>query len=94
MLQRARRGWEEQSVCPNWIGKEVFYEILVYWDTPDFKARYENAKKMRASEKGGHLSAVGSISIAEHDRRMVIITTFLSYILIYYIFLIKVNFIN
>lgn len=35
-----------------------------------------------------------SISIVEHAQRMVIITTFLSYILIYYIFLIKVDFIN
>jgi hypothetical protein len=48
---------------------------------------------MRASEKGGGLNAVGSISVAEHARRLVIITTFLSYNLIYYRFLIKVNFI-
>lgn len=45
MLRRARRGWEEQSIHPNWIDKEVFDELLVYWDTPDLKEKSENAKK-------------------------------------------------
>lgn len=31
---------------------------------------------MRVSEKGGCLNAVGSISVVEHARRVVIITTF------------------
>lgn len=30
MLQRARHGWEEQNVHPNWIGKKIFDELLVY----------------------------------------------------------------
>ena len=93
MLRRARKRWKRENICPNWIDKKVFDELLIYWDTTDFKERYEKVKKMRASEKRGCLNAVGSISVAEHARHMIIITTFLSYILIYYIFLIKVNFI-
>lgn len=45
MLQRVRHGWEEQGVHPNWICKEVLDELLVYWDSPGFKARSEIAKK-------------------------------------------------
>lgn len=94
MLRRARRVWEEQDAHPNWIGRGIFDELLVYWDAPGFKAKYENVNKMRVYEKEGHLNVVENISIVEHARPVVIITTSLSSILIYYIFLIKVNFIN
>ncbi|KAI5390027.1 hypothetical protein KIW84_075377 [Lathyrus oleraceus] len=49
------RGWEEQNVCPNWIGNKVFDDILVYWDLAGFKAKSKIVKKMRASEKGAAL---------------------------------------
>ena len=76
MLRRVRERWELSGVRPRWIGKEIFEDLLKYWETDEFKAKSENAKKMRASEKGGCLNAVGSISTSEHVRRMVIISTF------------------
>lgn len=94
-LRRVRLDWEERNIRPNWIGKEVFDELLAYWATDNFKAKSQKAKDMRASEKGGCLNATGSISIAEHAKRMVkIITTVLNYILIYYMCLIKFIYIN
>ena len=76
MLRRVRENWHLLGIRPKWIGKEVFEQLLKYWESDEFKAKSETAKKMRASEKGGCLNAVGSISTAEHARRMVIITTF------------------
>ncbi|XP_058767314.1 uncharacterized protein LOC131640990 [Vicia villosa] len=70
MLRRVRKHWELHGIRPSWIGEEIFRDLLKYWDSDEFKAKSENAKKMRASEKGGCLNAVGSISTAEHVRRM------------------------
>lgn len=75
MLRRARKRWELHGIRPRWIGEEIFQELLKYWESDEFLAKSENAKKMRASEKGGCLNAVGSISTAEHVRRLVIIIT-------------------
>lgn len=94
MLRRAGLSWEQQNIRPNWISKEVFEELFVYWNLDDFKVKYEKAKKFRAYEIGGCLNSVGSISIGKHVQWMVIITNFLGYILIYHIFLIKINYIN
>ncbi|XP_058784105.1 uncharacterized protein LOC131658872 [Vicia villosa] len=70
MLRRVRKRWELHGIRPSWIGEEIFRELLKYWESDEFAAKSENAKKMRASEKGGCLNAVRSISIAEHVRRM------------------------
>ncbi|XP_058749282.1 uncharacterized protein LOC131622275 [Vicia villosa] len=70
MLRRVRKRWELHGIRPSWIGEEIFRELLKYWESDEFAAKSENAKKMRASEKGGCLNAVGSISTAEHVRRM------------------------
>lgn len=35
-------------------------KFLVYWNSDDFKIKYENAKKLRACETGRCLNAVGS----------------------------------
>ena len=73
MLRRARKRYEKENIREKWIGKEVFEEMLKFWETdPGFKQRSEHGKKMRASEKGGGLNAVGSITVAEHSRRLVI----------------------
>ena len=85
MLRNARKRWEREQVRPNWIGEEIFEELIEWWKTKDFLRRSEHGKKMRASEAGGCVSTVGSITIGEHRRRMVIITIFLSSILNYYI---------
>ncbi|XP_058732939.1 uncharacterized protein LOC131604523 [Vicia villosa] len=69
-LRIFRKRWELHGIRPSWIGEEIFRELLKYWESDEFAAKYENAKKMRASEKGGCLNAVGSISTAEHVRRM------------------------
>ncbi|XP_058784097.1 uncharacterized protein LOC131658864 [Vicia villosa] len=70
MLRRVRKRWELHGIRPSWIGEEIFRELLKYSESDEFAAKSENAKKMRASEKGGCLNAVRSISIAEHVRRM------------------------
>ncbi|XP_058784668.1 uncharacterized protein LOC131659502 [Vicia villosa] len=69
-LRRVRKRWERDGSIPPWMGKETLDKLLVYWDTPEFKAKSKSAKKMRASEKGGHVNAGGSISTYEHMRRM------------------------
>ncbi|XP_058756455.1 uncharacterized protein LOC131629689 [Vicia villosa] len=69
-LRRVRKRWERDGSYPAWMGKDTLDKLLVYWDSPQFKAKSESAKKMRASEKGGHVNAGGSISIYEHMRRM------------------------
>ncbi|XP_058765319.1 uncharacterized protein LOC131638793 [Vicia villosa] len=69
-LRRVRKRWERDGSRPKWMGQEVFDKVLVYWKSEEFKVKSENAKKMRASEKGGHLNADGSISTYEHSRRM------------------------
>ncbi|XP_058726403.1 uncharacterized protein LOC131597744 [Vicia villosa] len=69
-LRRVRKRWERDGSIPPWMGKDTLDKLLVYWDTPEFKAKSESAKKMRASEKGGHINAGGSISTYEHMRRM------------------------
>lgn len=68
MLSRARLCWEEQNVRVNWMDKEVIDELLVYSESNGFEEKYENTKKLRASEKKGCLNIVGSINIAEHVR--------------------------
>ncbi|XP_058724947.1 uncharacterized protein LOC131596337 [Vicia villosa] len=69
-LRRVRKRWERDSSYPAWVGKDTLDKLLVYWDSPQFKAKSESGKKMRASEKGGHVNAGGSISTYEHMRRM------------------------
>ncbi|XP_058753251.1 uncharacterized protein LOC131626449 [Vicia villosa] len=56
-LQNIRKRWERDGSRPGWLGQEVLEQLLAYWNTEEFKAKSENAKKMRASEKGGHLNA-------------------------------------
>ena len=51
MLQ-VRENYELHGIRPNRIGVEVFGELLTYWGSPEFKAKSETFKKMRASEKG------------------------------------------
>src|ERR1051325_2281217 len=86
IMRRVRENYELHGIRPNWIGVEVFGELLTYWGSPKFKAKSETFKKMRASEKGGCVNTIGSISTAEHVRRMVKSTNFLSYIFIHNIF--------
>ncbi|XP_058746668.1 uncharacterized protein LOC131619607 [Vicia villosa] len=69
-LRNVRKRWERDGSRPGWLGQEVLEKLIAYWNSKEFKAKSENAKKMRASEKGGHLNAVGSISTYEHSRRM------------------------
>ncbi|XP_058783146.1 uncharacterized protein LOC131657802 [Vicia villosa] len=70
MLRRVRENYELHGIRPSWIGEEVFQELVIYWRTPEFRAKSETFKKMRASEKGGCVNTVGSISTAEHARRL------------------------
>jgi hypothetical protein len=52
IMRRVRENYELHGIRPNWIGIEVFGELLTYWGSPEFKAKSETFKKMRASEKG------------------------------------------
>ncbi|XP_058775570.1 uncharacterized protein LOC131649833 [Vicia villosa] len=58
-LRRVRKHWERDGSYPAWMGKDTLDKLLVYWDSPQFKAKSESATKMRASEKGGHEKRLG-----------------------------------
>ncbi|WJX87658.1 hypothetical protein P8452_69823 [Trifolium repens] len=49
---------------------QMFMGLQAYWESPEFVDASNKAKKNRASEKGGCIYAGGSISVAEHGRRL------------------------
>jgi hypothetical protein len=48
-----------------------FKELQAYWESSEFVDVSNKAKKNRAYEKSGCIYAGGSISVAEHGRRLV-----------------------
>ncbi|XP_058784570.1 uncharacterized protein LOC131659387 [Vicia villosa] len=56
-VRNIRKRWERDGSRPGWLGQEVLEKLIAYWNSKEFKAKSENAKKMRAFEKGGHLNA-------------------------------------
>lgn len=39
-------------IHPPWMGQEVFKEMVAYWNSYEFKEKYEKAKQHRAFENG------------------------------------------
>jgi hypothetical protein len=55
---------------PGWIGREVWNELLQYWENdPHFKKHSVANKRNRS--KGGSLHTLGSVSVFAHAQDMV-----------------------
>ncbi|KAM3235539.1 hypothetical protein P3L10_015576 [Capsicum annuum] len=65
-LYEARRNLEK----PGWLNANVWVQFLEKWDTPEYRAKRELAKKNRASQMGGSLHTGGSMSFATHRQRL------------------------
>lgn len=59
------------DVKPPFIGESDWQVLKNKWNTPEFKAKCEKAKKNRASERGGCIHTSGSINAAQHHKRLV-----------------------
>lgn len=62
MYRRAIIGWEEKGIRPPWMNVDVFKEMLDYWNSCEFKAKSEKAKKYKASENGAAIELETLIS--------------------------------
>ncbi|XP_058766979.1 uncharacterized protein LOC131640615 [Vicia villosa] len=51
-LRNVRKRWERDGSRPEWLGQEVLEKLIAYWNSKEFKAKSENAKKMRAKRLG------------------------------------------
>ncbi|WJX67012.1 uridine/cytidine kinase [Trifolium repens] len=75
LLHDARRAYEvhdnpEDPYRPKWIGREVWNQLLQYWENdPHFKNR--SAANKRNRSKGGCLHTQGSASLFAHAQDMV-----------------------
>jgi len=56
---------------PVWIKEESLEIMIKKWDSNEYKEKTEQAKKNRASSKGGTINTGGSIPFSEHRRRLV-----------------------
>nr|XP_027187849.1 uncharacterized protein LOC113785477 [Cicer arietinum] len=66
MLMQARK----KRKCSTWMGETVWNDLEKIWMDPSFKKISNQAKKNRASSKGGAVHTGGSISITEHTIRL------------------------
>ncbi|XP_070044585.1 uncharacterized protein [Nicotiana tomentosiformis] len=57
---------------PSWVLPDVWVDLQRYWATKKFEKQSELGKKARASEKGGSLHCLGSRSMGDTRRQMVI----------------------
>jgi len=76
MLRNARVRYEEKRKRSHWIGKELMAQLVDYWESEEFKAKSEKAKKNQASKKGGCIHTGGCISNGEHAERLVKLINF------------------
>ncbi|KOM31213.1 hypothetical protein LR48_Vigan01g076800 [Vigna angularis] len=63
---------------PYWLGEHIWNSLLAHWNSLEFRNKCVKAQRNRASEKGGTLHTVGSITIHEHVIRMEEFSTRLS----------------
>nr|XP_009804058.1 PREDICTED: uncharacterized protein LOC104249346 [Nicotiana sylvestris] len=57
---------------PSWVLPHIWVDLEKYWTTDKFKKQSEQGKKARASEKGGSLHCLGSRSMGDTRRHLVI----------------------
>ena len=69
------KGWLERirrkENVKEWLLKEMYYDMHVIWDSPEYKALSEKNKQARASLKGGSLHTGGAKSVGTIIREMV-----------------------
>ncbi|KAM3320885.1 putative protein isoform X3 [Capsicum chacoense] len=65
-LERVRR----TDNVAQWILKDVYDDLCIYWESPEYKALSEQNKKARASLKGGSLHTGGAKSVRVIVREM------------------------
>ncbi|XP_047249921.1 uncharacterized protein LOC124885713 [Capsicum annuum] len=53
-----------------WLLKFVYDDLCIYWESPEYKAIYEQNKKARSSLKGGSLHTGGAKSVGVIVREM------------------------
>ncbi|WJX62107.1 hypothetical protein P8452_47139 [Trifolium repens] len=73
MLYEARQEYETRDgdFKPEWIGEEVWPQLLEYWQKDETFARRSSAnKKNRDSKKGGYKHTQGSASVDTHRRAL------------------------
>ncbi|WJX77846.1 hypothetical protein P8452_61117 [Trifolium repens] len=56
--------------CPSWISTKVWDELVVKWNSKDFKEKSAQNKAKRDSDKGVSCHTKGSISASNHKDRM------------------------
>jgi hypothetical protein len=74
MLYEARQEYETRDgdFKPEWIGEEVWPQLIEYWQKDETFARRSSAnKKNRDSKKGGYKHTQGSASVDTHRRALV-----------------------
>ncbi|KAM3323866.1 hypothetical protein P3S67_005017 [Capsicum chacoense] len=59
-LERVRR---TRNVA-QWLLKEVYVDLCIYWESTEYKELSEKNKKSRASLKGGSLHTEGAKSVS------------------------------
>jgi hypothetical protein len=81
MLYEARQKYERRDgdFEPEWIGEEVWPQLIEYWQKDETFARRSSAnKKNRNSKNGGYKHTQGSASVDTHRRALVIFFFFLT----------------
>lgn len=74
-MNKARADYAKGGKTPKWCGNDTWNKLLDYWGTSVFKDLQDQAKKNRASEKGGVLHTSGRVSHSEIALQAVCIKT-------------------
>jgi hypothetical protein len=73
LMNKARKRYAKDGTAPRWCGDSAWELLLKYWDSDEYKKIQAQAKKNRASEKGGVLHTSGRVPHSEVIRNMVCI---------------------
>ena len=77
MMNKARKAYAEDGTCPDWCGPAAWQQLLAYFASTDYKELSEQAKKNRASKKGGVLHTSGRVPHSEILMQAVYVLSFL-----------------
>ncbi|KAL5186842.1 hypothetical protein HKD37_05G012612 [Glycine soja] len=70
ILSKMFRDARNENKRPYWIGDRVWNDLLSHWNAPEYRSKCAQAKKNRASEKGGCMHTGRSISLQDHAIRL------------------------
>ena len=65
MMNKARTDYTKEGKLPKWCPQSTWNQLLAHWGTSSFKEVQEQAKKNRASSKGGVLHTSGRVPHSE-----------------------------